>query len=78
MLSCSALKRILFISAFLLILGGGLIFLAPFTNPLRDSITLIVNAVGIASVLIAAALLIGITILALLPSSRERMGACNH
>lgn len=78
MLSCNALKKILFVSAFLLVLGGGLIFLAPFTDPSRSSLTLIINALGIGSVLLAAVLLIGTTLLALLPGSRRRLEACNH
>ena len=78
MISCSALKKILFVSSFLLILGGGLIFLAPFTDPSRDSITLIINAFGIGAVMVAAALLIGTTILALFPGARKHLEACNH
>ena len=78
MLSCSALKNIVFISSFFLTLGGGLIFLAPITDPSRGEITLIVNAVGIGSILIAAALLVGTTVLALLPASRRNLEACNH
>ena len=78
MISCNALKKILFVSSSLLILGGGLIFLAPFTDPSRESITLIINAFGIGAVLVAAALLIGTTIVALFPGSRERLETCNH
>ena len=78
MLSCSALKNIVFVSSFFLTLGGGLIFLAPITDPSRSEITLIINAMGIGSILIAAALLVGTTVLALLPGSRRSLEACNH
>lgn len=78
MLSCNALKKILFASALLLVLGGGLIFLAPFTDPAKTSLTLVINSIGIGCVLVAAALLAGTTLLALLPGSRRRLEACNH
>ena len=78
LISCDTMREGVIVSLAFLLIGSGLVFVAANIMPQVAYLPLIANVLGIICILFAPFILISTFIVTVMPSSKKKMGDCEH
>ena len=77
-ISCDTMREGVVVSLAFLLIGSGLVFVAANLMPQVAYLHMIANVLGIICILFAPFILISTFIFTVMPSSKKKMGDCDH